>query len=115
MALSVPLSRFTPGVGGGSAFYVRLQYRMAKYKWTITGESGTHSVCLKHAYLSGSASVLVDESVIYQRPRRWLDHGFEHEFYIDGIICLVRLDIDEDNLFKFRCRLWTDGKLAEAA
>ena len=31
MALSVPLSRFTPRVGGGSAFYVRCHSRM-KFK-----------------------------------------------------------------------------------
>ena len=88
---------------------------MAKYMWNIVGESGTHAVCLKHAYLSGSAVLLVDDTVIYQRPRRWVSWGFEHEFYLDGMICLIRLDIDEDMPFRYKCRLWTDEKLAPAA
>ena len=36
MALSVPLSRFTPRVGGGSAFYVRHHYAMSQ-KVTLKG------------------------------------------------------------------------------
>ena len=32
MALSVPLSRFTPRVGGGSAFFVRPTSRVMKYR-----------------------------------------------------------------------------------
>ena len=31
MALSVPLSRFTPRVGGGSAFFVRQHYTLMNY------------------------------------------------------------------------------------
>jgi hypothetical protein len=31
LALAVPLSRFTPQVGGGSAFYVRLLLHLAAY------------------------------------------------------------------------------------
>ena len=48
MALSVPLSRFTSRVGGGSAFYVRHHYTLMKYTITLFTLSLLLAGCGRH-------------------------------------------------------------------
>src|ERR1035437_6516983 len=47
LALAVPLSRFTPRVGGGSAFYVRRHYVFA---WPFTSHTDTERWTATHRF-----------------------------------------------------------------
>jgi len=58
LALSVPLSRFTSQVGGGSAFYVRPHYALYDYDTYVSdgwrrlvgGDSISHRYFLRHGF-----------------------------------------------------------------
>ena len=61
MALSVPLSRFTPRVGGGSAFFVRRHYAMrafAYYNLALVSALTVFTGCASAHHSSQSVSVV---------------------------------------------------------
>jgi hypothetical protein len=52
LALAVPLSRFTPRVGGGSAFFVRLHYAFMKMRTPLI----IASIAFSALYMAGCAT-----------------------------------------------------------
>jgi hypothetical protein len=64
---------------------------MAERIWKIQGNTGTHTVRLEHAYLSGRATVFVDGKTIFHRHRQIADDGLNREFEINGVRCLLRV------------------------
>ena len=64
---------------------------MTERIWHIDGSSGTHVVHLEHGYWSGKATVMLDDTVLCQRQRKFVDWGLKHDFTVDGMKCLVKI------------------------
>jgi hypothetical protein len=73
---------------------------MTTSTWTIAGKSGSHTVCLDHSYWSATATLWVDQSIVFCGPRKIRTPGFSHEFSVDGVDCLVRIDVAPSLSFK---------------
>ena len=81
---------------------------MANSIWEIDG----HRVCLSHNYLSGAATISVDDSVIFRRPVKVVDSGFAHRFDLQGTPVAVRVIA---NGFNFRHEILTGEKAVPIA
>ena len=67
-----------------------------------------HRVRIEHNRLTGSARLLVDGAVVYERPFKFWDTGFEHRFKLDGLPAIVRAIY---RTWHYDYELWVDGRL----
>lgn len=63
---------------------------MAIREWTIETPK-RHYVRLEHSFWSGRAKIFVDEKLVFERPTKISDHGFQHQVLLDGIPCIVKV------------------------
>ena len=81
---------------------------MTTRQWSVETEN-SHAVRVDHWNTwSGKVHIYVDDELIYERPSKRWDTGFEHRFKIDGLPYIVRI------LYRTWCyeyELWVDGKL----
>lgn len=82
--------------------------RMTTTTWKVQGENSVHTVTLEHSYWSGKAAIVVDDQVVYHRPRKWVDFGLELGVVFDGVACLVRVVCTPWATYWYR--LLIDGK-----
>ena len=91
MALAVPLSRFTPRVGGGSAFFVRQHYTLMKTRKIalsvfVIGLLVTLYLCW--AWYRTTRSVLISEGAMWPQPwpypDKWL-YGWEQRLELANL------------------------------
>jgi hypothetical protein len=73
---------------------------MAVREWK-TNSNGQCSIRLEHAYISGRASLYVDENLVFERPVTVVDYGFDHEFVVDDIPCVIRVRPTPFGLFRY--------------
>lgn len=78
--------------------------KITKRTWAIAGKSASHTVCLEHSY-QGAARLAVNESIVFCRPRKRLEPGFSHKFSVDGVDCLVRVDLTRSLSFTYQLLL----------
>lgn len=62
-------------------------FPMATTEWTL----GRHQIRLTHNYWSGVATITVDDEIEFERRGKFIDYGFAHRLYIDGIPVAVRV------------------------
>lgn len=80
---------------------------MHSQEWT-TDVATPHRVRVEHNRLSGSARVLADGEVVFERPFTFWDTGFEHRFTLDGLPAIVRVIY---RTWHYTYELWLDGRL----
>lgn len=74
----------------------------------MTDEAKPHRVRIEHNRLSGSARVLADDEVVFERSFKFWDTGFEHRFKLGGLPAIVRAIY---RTWHYDYELWLDGRL----
>jgi len=61
-------------------------------EWALLDETGAHTVRLEHDILTGRRLILVDNNVVFERPRMLLDGGSKHAFNVGrSLRCVVSI------------------------